>query len=329
MDLYANERQTFTPDHAAAGRARHRGRRAARVLAVVRRLHHHELQLVLDVDHVPAVRLGRGAEGHPAADERRRDGDVPAVVPARRSRPAHRLAAPPGEGVAGRTGCTARASRSRIPGSSRRWPTPSRGRSGWTTRRARRPAPALVGEQRRRPGRGRRRLLRAVDRAAGQGGRPRPRRRAAGGRAGRLGRVRAQRRVLRGQPDPRVLQRAGPVRRTSCRPWSGWAGRTSTGSRPPSTGTASTPSSSAPASCPSPSRRGRSTSCGPPRPRPSGTASSWSGATGTRSRPTCTRRRTWAGCSSRTARWSTRPSWPGGWPAPARTSACGSTSARR
>ena len=49
----------------------------------------------------------------------------------------------------------------------------------------------------------------------------------------RLGGVRAQRRVLRGQPDPRAAQRPGPLPGRDGRPSSGSAGRTSTASRRP------------------------------------------------------------------------------------------------
>ena len=88
---------------------------------------------------------------------------------------------------------------------------------------ARRPAPArrrcrrCAGPDRGRPGGRRRRLHRAVDRAAGQGARPGARRGAArGGRLRRRG-ERAQRRVLRGQPDPRLRQRRGALARRARR----------------------------------------------------------------------------------------------------------------
>ena len=47
--------------HAAPGRAGHRGGARCCLRPLVRRLHHHELQRRLVVDHVPHVRLGRGA----------------------------------------------------------------------------------------------------------------------------------------------------------------------------------------------------------------------------------------------------------------------------
>ena len=75
MDLYANEWQTFrriTLPLAAPGHLR---RRAAGVRAVLRRLHHHELQL-RQHDHLPDVRVGGRAARRPAAGQRHRDGDV-------------------------------------------------------------------------------------------------------------------------------------------------------------------------------------------------------------------------------------------------------------
>ena len=45
----------------AAGCSRHRCRCAARLLAQLRRLHHHQLQREPELDHVPHVRLGSGA----------------------------------------------------------------------------------------------------------------------------------------------------------------------------------------------------------------------------------------------------------------------------
>ena len=97
--------------------------------------------------------------------------------------------------------------------------------------------------------RGRRRWLhRLVGGAAGQGGRPRARGRAARGAHLRLGGVRAQRRVLRGQPHARAEQRPRPASRTRSTRSSAWARRTSTRSRRRWRGTASTAASSAPAS---------------------------------------------------------------------------------
>ena len=75
--------------------ARHRRGRAARVLAVVRRLHHHELQRGLGVD-VPDVRLRRRPARRPAAGQRRRLGDVLHRAPAGRRRSASSGAAPAG-----------------------------------------------------------------------------------------------------------------------------------------------------------------------------------------------------------------------------------------
>ena len=63
-----------------------------------------------------------------------------------------------------------------------------------------------------------------------------------------MGRVRAQRRLLRRQPDPRPAQRARALPDRARRRWSGWAGRTSRRSRRRSSGTASTAAGSAPAS---------------------------------------------------------------------------------
>ena len=77
MDLYANECADVLADHLPAGLPRHPGRRAAQLLAVVRRLHHHQPER-RDHGDVPDVRLGFGAARHPAADQRRRYGDVPA-----------------------------------------------------------------------------------------------------------------------------------------------------------------------------------------------------------------------------------------------------------
>src|SRR3954468_16365011 len=62
-------------DHVALGVPRHPGRGAARVLPVVRRLHHHQLQLRQHGD-LPHVRVGRGAARHPAPGQRGRFADV-------------------------------------------------------------------------------------------------------------------------------------------------------------------------------------------------------------------------------------------------------------
>ena len=113
-----------------------------------------------------------------------------------------------------------------------------------------------------RPGRGRRRVRRAVGRAAGQGGQPRPVRGAHRGQPDRLGGQRAQRRLLRRQPDPRRGQRPGAVPgrvRARC---SASGRRTSTPSRPRPGATASTASSSGPGPSPWPPRITRSRSCG-------------------------------------------------------------------
>ena len=64
-DLYANETQTFLRDHLAARRTGHRRGGAAGVLVVLRRLHHHELQCLERLDHVPDVRVGCRARGTP------------------------------------------------------------------------------------------------------------------------------------------------------------------------------------------------------------------------------------------------------------------------
>src|SRR3954466_10397401 len=63
------------PDHLPAGVPRHPGRVAARFLSVLRRLHHHQLQL-RQHGHVPHVRMGRGATRHPATGQRHRLTDV-------------------------------------------------------------------------------------------------------------------------------------------------------------------------------------------------------------------------------------------------------------
>ena len=72
MDLGANRVDDVPAGHVAADPARHRGRRAAGVRAVDRRLRDHELQRRRD-DHVPALHLRRGAPGRAAAGERAGD----------------------------------------------------------------------------------------------------------------------------------------------------------------------------------------------------------------------------------------------------------------
>ena len=63
---------------------------------------------------------------------------------------------------------------------------------------------------------------------------------------------RSQRRLLRGQPDPRLRQRPGPLARRSSARCSGSAGRTSTASARPSPSTASTVTWARPAASPWP-----------------------------------------------------------------------------
>ena len=77
----------------------------------------------------------------------------------------------------------------------------------------------------------------------------------------RARRERAQRRLLRGEPDPRVRQRAwraGPTRCPSC--WR-WVARTSTASSAPCTSTASTATSCAPGRSRWPPRSTRCSRC--------------------------------------------------------------------
>ena len=103
MDLYANERQTFlrvTFPLVAPGIARGR---AAGLRAVVRRLHHHELQRVGLVGDLPDVRLGRRQPRNAGADQRDRHGHVPAGAVRGRRRPAAAPAEdPPREGLTSR-----------------------------------------------------------------------------------------------------------------------------------------------------------------------------------------------------------------------------------
>ena len=164
MDLYATEAQTFRRVTLPAGVPGHPGRGAAVVLAVLRRLHHHQPQRRQHHD-VPDVRLGRRPARRTDAGQRGRHRDV-------RGLDRHR----------------GRASSSTVGGRRRRSPdepvrlerrgraraAPARRRTGSTTRGRRRAAARRsTGPRRRRPGRRRRRLPRAVDGAAGQGARPR------------------------------------------------------------------------------------------------------------------------------------------------------------
>ncbi|CAA9346956.1 MAG: Putrescine transport system permease protein PotI, partial [uncultured Nocardioidaceae bacterium] len=77
----------------AAGAARHHRGRHAGVLALLRRLHRHELHLG-PVGDLPAVRVRRQAQGLPAAALRRRDDHVLRVVRVRRR---WRAVAPPSQ----------------------------------------------------------------------------------------------------------------------------------------------------------------------------------------------------------------------------------------
>ena len=77
-DLGANPTADLPAGHLAAGGSRHRRRCAARVLAQLRRLHHHQLQREPELDHVPHVRLGRAQRGRAGAGQRHRHGHVPA-----------------------------------------------------------------------------------------------------------------------------------------------------------------------------------------------------------------------------------------------------------
>ena len=125
--------------HVPAGRSGHRRWRAARVLAVVRRLHHHELQRGLD-RHVPDVRVGCRPARRPRHRSTCRHDHVPASLscwwPSASSSRSRASAGEPGP------------SRRRPRRSSRRWPTPSRCRSGWPTRPPRRPRRPWSGPRR-------------------------------------------------------------------------------------------------------------------------------------------------------------------------------------
>ena len=231
---WSRPRWTCTPtsadvpaDHPAAGRARHRRGRAAGVLAVLRRLHHHQLQLRHHGD-LPDVRLGLRPARHPVADQRHRHGDV------RRSPCCSCVAGQlVGEPAGGRAATLVRREPDTMapvpcdccPSARRRRAGPvlaGRPRHGPT------PLPALAGAEHCRPGRRRRRLQRAVDRAARQGARPRPGRACWSRRHDRLGGLRPQRRLLRRQPDPRPRQRPGPLARRDRRAGAARARRTST-----------------------------------------------------------------------------------------------------
>ena len=170
------------------------------------------------------------------------------------------------------------------------------------------------GRDDRGPGGGRRRLHRAVDRAARQGARPgrdvvllegRAVGWAATGRNGGFCAASLTHGVANG---------AGALPGRDRRRWSGSAGGTSTRSRRPSRGTASTATSSAPASSTSPTAAaGSSTGCATtPRPRaarPDGSSCS----TRERCGPRCDSPTYLGGVWDRDGvrAWSTRPGWPG------------------
>ena len=161
--------------------------------------------------------------------------------------------------------------------------------SAWLDSPARPDArPPLTADTHGGPGGRRRRVHRALDRAARQGARPRPRRGAGRGAAHRLGGVRAQRRVLLGVADPRSRQRRAAVPRRDRRPSSGSGSRTSPSSSRRSAATASTATSGA-----------DRVAVGRDRAAPGGVAAGrpvWratgSTSTGRRSVPRSTRRRT-------------------------------------
>ena len=167
----------------------------------------------------------------------------------------------------------------------------------------------LHGVRPHRPRRRRRRLLRPVDRAAGQGARPRPRRRAARGRADRLGGHAAATAgsARRASPTARpTAWRAGPHEYPTLR-----AARPREPRRDRGDGGALRHRV-----------RLRRTGSLTSRPRPpgrvaaeaaSGAASSW---TRTRSARSCDSPTYLGGRVGprRHARWWTRPGWPGGWP---------------
>ena len=134
----------------------------------------------------------------------------------------------------------------------------------------------------------------------------------------RVGGVRAQRRLLRGEPDPRRGERPVPLARRVRRARAARRRTTWTPSRPTCATSAWTASSSAPASWPSRSRSTRSSGCAS---RPA----SW---TATPSAPRSTARSSWpASGAATTARWCTRPGWPASWPGSPPTSASRSTRA--
>ena len=107
------------------------------------------------------------------------------------------------------------------------------------------PLPPLTGARPRRPGRGRRRLLRALDRAAAKRARPRPRRRAARGRTRAATRPAAATAASASASLTHGFgngMRAGPTRSPS---WTARAGRTSRRSAHRRASTASTATGSA------------------------------------------------------------------------------------
>ena len=86
-DLGANPVPDVPAGHLPAGGPRHRRRRAAGVLAQLRRLHHHQLQREPELDHVPDVRLGCRAARCTGAGQRHRHDHVPHRAVRRRHGP--------------------------------------------------------------------------------------------------------------------------------------------------------------------------------------------------------------------------------------------------
>ncbi len=107
-DLYATPNQTFWRVTFPLRPARHRGRGDAELLAVVRRLHHHQPERRQHHD-VPDVRLGRLAQDDPDADQRRRHGDAADLGADRGRRRGQRPTSPPG--VQERDSCQASGAR--------------------------------------------------------------------------------------------------------------------------------------------------------------------------------------------------------------------------
>ena len=235
QDLYAGPVQTFLRVTLPIAVARHRGGRAARLRALLRRLHHHQLQRGLHRD-LPHVRLGLGAARHARADQRHRDGHV---------HHRRRWWSPPDSSL--RTGARTARKRNRtqfLRELEIMAVTRAMNSAGTTVPGGRQARPVLAGgprpprgparpHRRRevRPARRRRRLQRAVDRAHRQGARPRPRRRPHRGQGDRLGRLRPQRRLLRRLPHPRPRQRPGPLAGRAGQARRAGRGATSTPSR--------------------------------------------------------------------------------------------------